>query len=102
MNFDAIDGPTVGLSGSRPDQRIKTLLQTGLGDHIVSTVAFEFMGRDYGASAYAQVTHRRFISSKPIDPESNVGVYSTVYPASKKKCCSFCGNKQRTYLYTLY
>ena len=78
MKFDAIDGPTVGLSGSRPDQRIKTLLQTGLGDHIVSTVAFEFMGRDYGASAFAS-NPRKIHGIQAMDSESNVCVTEMMY-----------------------
>ena len=76
--FDAIDGPTIGLSGSRPNQRIKTLLQSGLGDHVVSSLAFEHMGRDYGASAFAS-NPRKIHGIQAMDSESNVCATEMMY-----------------------
>lgn len=51
MKFDGVDGPANGIF--RPRKNFRTLIQHGLGDHIVPSLASEIVARNYGGAAFA-------------------------------------------------
>ena len=80
MHYDAIDGPTVGLSlgDSSSPNSFKTLLQFGLGDNVVSTLASEIMSRDYNASTFPSNPHH-IVGIAPMNANSSVCVTEMMY-----------------------
>ena len=51
MYYDSIEAGGI-LSSTKPEERVKTLMQSGLGDSIVTTISTTILARSYDASIF--------------------------------------------------
>ena len=58
MKFDGVDGPANGIF--RPRKNFRTLIQHGIGDHIVPSLASEIVARNYDGAAFASNPNQVF------------------------------------------